>query len=131
MILKFDPSIPDFVNRQKEHGQVPDFLYSKDEHCGSGLILVVEMSSESEKPRTEVRNQLQSRLDSLAKLLSKISGRDWNSLQIFPVYCSKYYKTRRRKIRKATQYVTLHGKSLAVVKLKRIDAIEIIFVKIK
>ena len=47
------------------------------------------------------------------------------------VYCGKYNKTRRRKTRKATQYVTLHGKSLAVVKLKRIDAIENIFVKIK
>ena len=81
------------MNRQKEQGQVLDFLYSKDEHCGSGLILVVEMSSESGKLGTEVRNQLQSILDSLAKLLSKISGRDWNSLQIFPVYPGYFMKS--------------------------------------
>ena len=124
LVLKFDPSVPDFVNPRKEHGAVPDFLYAKDKYRGYGLLLVIEMSSESGKSKTEVKNQLQSGMDNLAKLLQGLSGRDWNSVKAYPVYCGNYNKIRRRKTRKETQFVTFRGDPFAIIKLKPIDSID-------
>lgn len=123
LILKFDPSIPDFVNYRTQHEVVPDFLYAKDDVQGYGLILVIEMSSEAGKSKTEVRKQLQSGIDNLCSLLKGLSEKDWNSLKTYAVYCGEYRKSTRKKLRLESPEVIVRGVKKKIVKIRQIESI--------